>query len=310
LKLEDQKRKDEKDKKVQDLNDLAVSRTGAFGQTGDIGLLEDAIGLLREVVHLHPEPDADRAQACTNLAAVLSMLYEHTDGDRRDAILEEAITFNREAVSLFPTDHSNRSTACANLSHSLKMYAKSNNNSNSNSTGDPDDVDAPDLLEETIELDMEAVELCPVGHPHRSTLHANLASSLMSRYETSGNIDMLDQAIRFERVALSLYPVDHPSRAASCDQLSLWLVRRYQEGGGASSSAGAGSSRLGLDEAVALQREALRLRPLGHPDRATSCTHLAKLLSVQLQRQQKDKQLQDEISELSMEAFTIQHLKN
>jgi hypothetical protein len=62
------------------------------------------------------------------------------------------------------------------------------------------------LLEESIEVDREALSLRPHGHTDRDTSLGNLAISLRMRYERTGDPIWLDEAISLEREALTLRP--------------------------------------------------------------------------------------------------------
>jgi hypothetical protein len=59
-----------------------------------------------------------------------------------------------------------------------------------------------------------------------------------------------------------------------------------------------------LDEAISLEREALHLRPLGHPDRAINCSNLASMLIPSMNRQD-DKEIFDECLALTKEALAL-----
>jgi hypothetical protein len=130
------------------------------------------------------------------------------------------------------------------------------------------------LLDEAIDLEREALDLRPEGHPDRSVYCGNLAASLTSRYEHTGEFGLLDEAIDLEREALDLRPEGHPDRSLSCENLAGSLTRRYERNGDFGL----------LDEAINLEREALGLRPKGHPDRSLSCGNLAILLKTRYER--------------------------
>jgi tetratricopeptide (TPR) repeat protein len=150
------------------------------------------------------------------------------------------------------------------------------------------------LLDEAIELEREALDLHPPGHPDRAVSCANLGDSLRTRYEQCGDLGLLDEAIELDREALALRPSGHPDRAVSCMSLAVSLHVRYQQCGD-----------LGLvDEAIELEREALALRPLGHPDRADSCDNLGDSLQIRY-AQSNDLTLLDEAIELKREGLAL-----
>ena len=135
-------------------------------------------------------------------------------------------------------------------------------------------------LDEAIVLDREALDLCPQGHPHRSTSLHNLASHLSTRYTQLGAIHDLDEAIVLDQEALDLRPQGHPNRSMSLNNLASCLFARYKQLG----------AMRDLDGAIVLLQEALDLRPQGHPDRSQSLDNLARSLRS---RFAQSKQLQD-----------------
>ncbi|KAI9567997.1 TPR-like protein [Boletus coccyginus] len=121
-------------------------------------------------------------------------------------------------------------------------------------------------IEEAIELDREALQVCSPGHPERPDSLICLARHLLdryqqfggtsdfeevglsTRYEQLGQMADLDEAIVLNREALDLSPQGHPHhRLGSTED---------------------------LDKAIVLDREALDLRPQGHPDRSMPLCNL------------------------------------
>lgn len=68
-------------------------------------------------------------------------------------------------------------------------------------------------LEEAISLNREAVTLCPLGHPDRSTSLNNLASDLGTLFDQSGRMEDLEETISLDREALTRRPLGHPYRS-------------------------------------------------------------------------------------------------
>ena len=125
-------------------------------------------------------------------------------------------------------------------------------------------------IEEAIDLDREALELCPPGHPKRSVALTFLAYHLSARYGQLGAMEDLDEAIVLGREALNLHPQGHPDRSGSLNNLAVDLSTRHKQLGAMED----------LDEAVVLGREALNLCPQGHPHRSMSLNNLAICLST------------------------------
>jgi CHAT domain-containing protein/tetratricopeptide (TPR) repeat protein len=124
-------------------------------------------------------------------------------------------------------------------------------------------------VDEAIDLDREALELCPHGHPERAASLDQLAIHLGDRYSQLGATGDLEEAIVLDREALGLRPQGHPDRSSSLNNLAVDLSTRYKQLG----------AMVDLDEAIVLGREALGLRPQGHPDRSSSLNNLAVDLS-------------------------------
>ncbi|KAF8436229.1 CHAT domain-containing protein [Boletus edulis BED1] len=125
-------------------------------------------------------------------------------------------------------------------------------------------------IDEAIELDREALELCPSGHPDQSVSLTRLAAHLGDRYRQLGVMRELEEAIVCDQEALDLRPTGHPDRSISLNGLAIRLSLRYKQLGNMED----------LDEAIALDREALYLLPQGHPDRSASINNLALYLST------------------------------
>ena len=70
-------------------------------------------------------------------------------------------------------------------------------------------------INEAIDLDREALEHCPSGHPERSVSLVWLASHLSDCYDQLGATGDLEAAIVLDREALHLRPQGHPDRSIS-----------------------------------------------------------------------------------------------
>ena len=125
-------------------------------------------------------------------------------------------------------------------------------------------------IDEAIDLDRVALELCPPGHPMRSVSLTWLAEHLGDRYHQLGATRDLEEAIVLDREGLNLRPQGHPVRLMSLNNLALHLSSRYKRLGGMED----------LDEAILLDREALNFFPRGHPRGSTSLNNLAVHLSI------------------------------
>ena len=125
-------------------------------------------------------------------------------------------------------------------------------------------------LEQVIILQRESLELCPPGHPDRSSSLNNLATYLWTRYNQLSAVGDLEQAILLHREALELRPPGHSDRSSSLNNLATCLWAHYNQLGAVGD----------LEQAIILDREALELCPPGHPNRSSSLNHLATSLST------------------------------
>jgi DNA-directed RNA polymerase subunit N (RpoN/RPB10) len=256
---------------------LANALRDRYNQIGQVGMLEEAVGLGREAVGLCSSGHPYRADSCVNLGKSLRTQYEQSG---EAALLQEAIILQREALSLCPTGHPTRAASCGNLANSLgTQYQQSGEAA---------------LLHEAITLQREALSLCPTGHPNRALWCGNLANSLSTQYEQSGEAALLQEAITLQREALGLRPTGHPNRAVSCGNLANSLETQYEQSGEAAL----------LQEVITLQREALGLCPTGHPKRAVSCGNLASSLWTQYEQSGEAALLQEAIT-LQREALGL-----
>ncbi|KAG2745480.1 hypothetical protein P692DRAFT_201848294 [Suillus brevipes Sb2] len=175
-------------------------------------------------------------------------------------------------------------------------------------------IDDPHALDEVISLHYDALGYYNVMHACRGQLLGNLSVMLMTRFERRGSDDDLDEAITLQSellvshpVALALRPVGHTDRSMSLNNLANQLSTRFDHRGNAedldeaialhrealalrpslNNLANRFSTRFDhrgnaddLDEAIALHREALALHPVGHTDRSMSLNNLAVQLSA------------------------------
>ena len=125
-------------------------------------------------------------------------------------------------------------------------------------------------IDVAIDLDRQALELCPPGHAERFVSLMWLSVHLGHRYDQLGVMGDLEAAIILDREALTLRPQGHPDQLKSLNNLAVRLSTRYNQLGDIQD----------LDEAIILDREVLSFRPQGHPNRSTSLNNLAVGLST------------------------------
>ncbi|KAG6332696.1 hypothetical protein ID866_6393 [Astraeus odoratus] len=154
-------------------------------------------------------------------------------------------------------------------------------------------------LEEAISLHQQALELCSVGHPNRSSSLGSLANCMQSRYESQGALEDLEEAISLHQQALELCPVGHPNRSSSLVNLANCMRYRYQSQGALGD----------LEKAISLHQQALELCPVGHPNRSSSLLHFANCMQSRYEVQGALRDLEEAISlhQQSLELCPVGH---
>jgi tetratricopeptide (TPR) repeat protein len=225
----------------------------AFNLTGDIGGLDHAIQLYRELLDMQPEGHIHRY---SSLNALGKVLRAHSEKTGQPDHIEETILIHKEALALTRAGEHSWHSACYKLSLSLvasykhtRRYAH---------------------LEEAIGIREQALDLRPVGDPDRPQSCSQLAILLLTRFRYTGDGLALDRAIVLHREALAFTPEDHPYRYARYRALGRSLVARFGQTG----------THLVLNEAIENYRQALALTPRGHPSRYWSCMNLAESLCI------------------------------
>jgi hypothetical protein len=113
-------------------------------------LLDECIGVWREICELCPVGLANHASLYGNLGVCLHTRFEQL-GDQ--SLLDEAISLKREALCLTPTGHPDRAHSCKSLATSLHTRF--------------DQLGDQSLLDEAISLEREAL-CCSAGTPPRA----------------------------------------------------------------------------------------------------------------------------------------------
>ncbi|KAG1806453.1 uncharacterized protein HD556DRAFT_1532515 [Suillus plorans] len=151
--------------------------------------------------------------------------------------------------------------------------------------------------------------LCPEGHTVHTAYLDNLAVSLMSpRYNHQGKPNDLNEAISLHEEALRLRPVGHkyrtdvaptghPPHDTTLNNLALALNTRYNES----------HVSEGLNEAIDLYREFLRLKRLDHPGRRATLINLSSVLCSRFTQTQKNEDVEEAIT-LCKQSLKALHL--
>ena len=141
-------------------------------------------------------------------------------------------------------------------------------------------------LNDQIAQDRKTLQRRPPGDTGRGKALFNLAVSLGSRFEVTGDIEDIEEAIEFHRTALALRPEGHHHHHKSLSSLAWCLRKRYRKQ----------DTLPDLEEAIALGRAALDLRPEGHPNRSNSLHNLATCFSDRYNKQYSVADLREAIT--------------
>ncbi|KAF9062799.1 CHAT domain-containing protein [Rhodocollybia butyracea] len=161
------------------LNNLSMGLNLRVEQTGNLGDLEEAVQLNREMLLLQPVGSLHHGTSLGGLSSTLYTLFKQT-GHLGD--LDESIQFSREALQLLPTvGHWSHGTLLNNLSMSLRDHFEQ--------TGHLGDLD------ESVQLARELLLLHPVGHPdHGSSLNC-LCLGLYCCFQQTGHLEDLTECV-------------------------------------------------------------------------------------------------------------------
>jgi tetratricopeptide (TPR) repeat protein len=216
-----------------------------------------------------PIDNPGRQQCCDDLASALWDRYQETEDIDS---LHECAKLEREALDLCPAQDPGRVGRVLSLINTHWMHH-----------GYTDDAES---LEQALSIG-RVVLAERVPHPDRADLCAQVAL-LLERNPAS-----YDEAIDVRREELGLV-LDGDERGVCCNKLALLLRHRYTRT----------NDLAALTEAARMDKEALRLRPPGHPERSTSCIHYASTLRAQYQHTDASALL-DEAIALNREAVAI-----
>ncbi|KAG1855216.1 hypothetical protein DFJ58DRAFT_660061 [Suillus subalutaceus] len=161
-------------------------------------------------------------------------------------------------------------------------------------------------LDQSIKHFKRAYDLCPTDHLCRPVALFNLATVKFVSCQTSGSYPDLDDPISLFQDTLDLRPTGHPDRPATQLHLAVALLSRFVKGhcqiDADAAEESLNANHVGMEgtttpmlpclpdklfhranlcniedlhKAIALHRETLALRPVGHPDRSSSLNNLA-----------------------------------
>ncbi len=276
------------------LSNLGVALTCRFEWTGRQADLDAALEAHREAVSATPASDGKRRPRLVNLASTLLASFEDTGNP---AELAAALTSLDQAATTSNSDEvvriAEESTRCAAL---RARYRRTGNSAD---------------LDRAVQAGESAVSSLPPHHPELPSVRTNLSLAYHRRALRTGSTEDLNRAITSLRAAIDATPAGHPDRAGRLSNLSDALLSRADLGGPSAGSdvdeavtcaraaadAGTGhrrrayylsnfgnalmarhavaGGRTDLDEAIAVQEQAVRLCPPGAAHLAHCLANLA-----------------------------------
>ncbi|MFD4748999.1 CHAT domain-containing protein [Streptomyces rubiginosohelvolus] len=243
---------------------------------GEPGLVQETVRIGRETVAAVPQGRPGRFKHLNHLALALHLSYAQT---RRAADMDAAAEVLREAVAGTPREHSGRTELLNLRITTLETLFHVH--------------DRTDVLEECVSAAREVMTNLPSEDPVRAERLDQLCALLQRLFEHAGEPERLREAVRCGREAVDTTPRDHPRRAGRLTNLGGALAKLHGETGGADSHGGtrtdgagapldsgtAGSDGTGLlRAAVACEREAVELTPVGEPERPQYLNNLSTAL--------------------------------
>jgi CHAT domain/Tetratricopeptide repeat len=225
----------------------------AYRRTGERGLLDESVALIRAAVAATPAPDPDRPGRLSSLGIVLRVLYESTG---EPAVLLEAVDVGRAAVAATPAADADRAVILSNLVGALQtLYRR---------TGELD------TLLEAVDVGRSAAAAAPADHAGRVATLSNLGVVLRSLFERTGQVAVMVEAVEHGRAALAAAGAEHADRASVLTNLGLALRSLFERTGESALAA----------EAVETSRKAVEATAVGHPDRPGNLSNLGLALRV------------------------------
>ena len=239
------------------LLDQAWALLKMFRQSGDVGAVHRAVGLLREADTATPPGHPRRPLVLSTLGAALRDIFEAT-GD--PGTLAKAVECGRAAVAAVSSGETEAGLSAwcySDLGCSLFSVFESSGDLGS--------------LSEAVTWWRRAVEACRRAGTVPPGILGNLGMALRSLWEQTGDQDALLEAVEFGRQAAAAVTSDDPVRAVVLNNLGIALRAQFDTTG----------QRDALDDAVRVGRAAVAATFPGDPGRAVRSSNLSiALLTV------------------------------
>ncbi|KAJ7431997.1 CHAT domain-containing protein [Mycena galericulata] len=224
----------------------------SFNQTSNIHVLDDAIHSYRDSIHLS-KSDFSEAYRLRELATALRSRCNFC-GRRED--IDEAVECLQKALAIAAPDI--KPSILNNLGNTL---------------GDRFSIFHSEIADfnAAVAAFTESIELRLPTDEQRAYPLTNLASTLITHFRLTGNLQTLDRAIGYLQEALQLRPPGHSERKGTLNVLGNSLRTRSEH---------TDYAMRDLDKSIRYHREAASLHPENGPQRYSPRHNLAKGLRI------------------------------
>ncbi|WP_328785581.1 CHAT domain-containing protein [Streptomyces canus] len=206
--------------------------------------LDDAISLQECVLAVFPLDHDERWRVLVTLGEELRERFADSNNPQDVA---RAVTLAREAVALTPVGHQGRPAALMSLGMALRVRHEWQVEYDGQGGLSAD-------LDEAIELQQEALTMAPAESWVRAGRLSDLGTSLIAKFQITGDLESLDQAVRLTDEAVAATGREDPERGVRLYNLATALLERCQRLRG----------RADLDWAVEVAEELVGSIPVGN----------------------------------------------
>ncbi len=226
------------------LHFLAVVLRDWSRETGETGVVEEAVDAARRAVELTPAGSSDVLDRLKNLAYLLDDHYR-ARGARDD--LAELLRVRQTLVAHTPVTDPRHSQNLIELTTTERDWAAlTGERPKANRGWERADTEAetcgryaaefqqnrdPVLLDRAIELGRSAAAATPAGHPRRGVRLDHFATALATRGEEFGDDAALAEAVGVEREAVACTSAGHPLRVQFMGNLAVNLNALFRATG-------------------------------------------------------------------------------
>ena len=249
---------------------LAPALVDVFQADHDMAVLDEGIGMLRDVIAAGG--DDPHPVDVSNLVNALLVKFGQTG---QLAPLEEAIDAGRRADALAPGDP----TILSNLANALNELF--------NRTGQRGAAD------EALSLLRRAAATVPPTHPSAAAVFSNISVTMTGLAERLGGPTFADEALDFARRAAAAAPPGHQARAGALSNLGSQLTNRFYRRG----------QDADLREAIAVLTEAARIADRKDRDGRAFVLHNLAVATDALAEENGDEALRQESVRLIRQAL-------